>query len=456
MNVYFVIVLAVYLILLFVIGILDMKRVKNFTDYAVAGKNQTIFAVTMTLLATVIGASATIGIADTTYSIGFPAIWWLTFGSIGLVAQSFLISERVRKIGADTLPDLAGRTVGKSAETLLAAVIVISWVGVIAGQFVAMNGIITFALGSSSKWLFVAVSLIVILYTFIGGQMSVIRTDRLQLIIIAIGIAASCIWLYCKGSTENVMTHIELFNKDYHISNWMMQLFIIGGVYFLGPDIMSRNFISKDERTAKRSSLLAGLVFLGFAILIVLVGMWIRYNVTAEMLNGSKVLMWVAGNVSPVIGVILVLGLLSAVLSSTDTCLINASSIFVRDILNKDSVLLVRMTVCCIGLVAMFIALFGRGDIIGLLTSAYSIYTPGVICPLTVSIFAYNKKKIRVGVWMAAVCLGGVFGLFGTVFGSLLTFWGMPQIWLSYLPLIGMGVSLVLALISIKWEEEKV
>ena len=276
MNVYFVIVLAVYLILLLVIGILDMKRVKNFTDYAVAGKNQTIFAVSMTLLATVIGASATIGIVDTTYRIGFPAIWWLSFGSIGLVVQSFLISERVRRIGADTLPDLAGKTVGKAAETLLAVIIVISWVGVIAGQFVAMNGIITFALGSSSKWLFVAVSLLVILYTFIGGQMSVIRTDRLQLVIIAVGVAASCIWLYCKGSTENVMTHIELFNNDYHISNWLMQLFIIGGVYFLGPDIMSRNFISKDERTAKRSSLLAGLVFLGFAILIVMVGMWMN------------------------------------------------------------------------------------------------------------------------------------------------------------------------------------
>ena len=195
MNLLFIIILAAYLVLLFVMGIIDMRRVKNFTDYAVAGKNQTMFAVTMTLLATMLGASATIGIADTTYRIGFPAIWWLTFGSIGLVAQSFLISERVRRIGADTLPDLAGKTVGKAAETLLAAVIVISWVGVIAGQLVAMNGIITFALGSSSKWLFVIVSLLVILYTFIGGQMSVIRTDRLQLLIIAVGVIATCIWL---------------------------------------------------------------------------------------------------------------------------------------------------------------------------------------------------------------------------------------------------------------------
>ena len=218
---------------------------------------------------------------------------------------------------------------------------------------------------------------------------------------------------------------------------------------------MSRNFISKDERTAKRSSLFAGIAFLGFAIIIVLVGMWLRYNVTPEVLNGNKALMWAAGYVPPVIGVVLVLGLLSAVLSSTDTCLINASSILVRDILHKDRVLLVRIAVCVIGLAAMIIALLGRGDIIGLLTSAYAIYTPGVICPLTVAIFAYNKKKIRIGVWMAAVCFGGVFGLLGSVFAKTLLAFGLSEGVLNYLPLIGMGISLTVALGSLRGKVEE-
>ena len=115
MNIFFTVVLAVYIIILMVLGIIDLKKVRTFADYAVAGKNQSLFAVTMTLLATMIGGSTTIGIADTVYRIGFPGMWWLTFGSIGLVLQALLISEKVRRIDADTLPDLAHKLIGRSA-----------------------------------------------------------------------------------------------------------------------------------------------------------------------------------------------------------------------------------------------------------------------------------------------------------------------------------------------------
>ena len=49
MNIFFTVVLAVYIIILMVLGIIDLKKVRSFADYAVAGKNQNLFAVTMTL-----------------------------------------------------------------------------------------------------------------------------------------------------------------------------------------------------------------------------------------------------------------------------------------------------------------------------------------------------------------------------------------------------------------------
>ena len=130
MNNTFFIALIVYLCVFIVIGILDIKSIHNFTDYSVAGKNQGTFAVVMTLMATVVGASTTIGITDTVYKIGFPGIWWLAFGALGLILQSFFLSGRVREINADTLPDLAGKTAGRPAELLIAFIIVISWIGV--------------------------------------------------------------------------------------------------------------------------------------------------------------------------------------------------------------------------------------------------------------------------------------------------------------------------------------
>ena len=116
MNAVFLVVLGLYLLVFVVISILDFRSVKNFEDYAVAGRVQGTFAVTMTLLATVVGASTTIGITDTVYSIGFPGIWWLAFGAIGLILQSFLISKKVRATGAATLPVCADFTVGRGGE----------------------------------------------------------------------------------------------------------------------------------------------------------------------------------------------------------------------------------------------------------------------------------------------------------------------------------------------------
>ena len=88
--------IIIFLAVFVVISFLDFKKIKSFNEYSVAGRNQSTFAVTMTLLATVLGASTTIGIADTVYQIGFPGIWWLIFGAVGLFLQSIIISEKVR------------------------------------------------------------------------------------------------------------------------------------------------------------------------------------------------------------------------------------------------------------------------------------------------------------------------------------------------------------------------
>ncbi len=457
MNYIFTIALLLYLVVFIFIGILDIRNIKSFTDYSVAGKKQNSLSVVMTLLATVIGASTTIGITTTVYNIGFPGIWWLAFGAVGLILQSVFLSKKVRDIGADTLPDLAGRIVGRPAEVIISLIIVISWVGVIAGQLVAMNSLITFALGKSSALIFVITSIIVIAYTAIGGQMSVVKTDKVQLVIILAGVAVCMGYLYLTRDNNNgaIMQNIELLNENYKVSNLFTQFFVIGGVYFLGPDIMSRNFIAKDSKSAKNSAWIAGVVLFVFSVIITLIGMWIKYNVTPEEMGDMGALMYAISIMPKWVAVLLIFGLLSAILSSTDTCIINASTIFVKDILKKESVKGVRITVIVIGILALLLAVLGQGDIMSLLTGAYSIYTPGVIFPLMIAIFAYKKKGINLGFWIAAVIAGGLFGIMGTYFGNVLTNLGIPAVIMNYLTLIGMGISLILSLISVNWKEAK-
>ncbi len=455
MDIPFLIILVVYLAVMLLISILDLKNTRDFRHFAVAGKDQGTLSVSMTLLATVLGASTTIGITDTVYNIGFPGIWWLAFGALGLLLQSLILSKKVRTLNADTLPHLARIVAGPAAEVLLASIILISWVGVVAGQIVAMNSLVTFATGTTSKWLLFAIALIVILYTVLGGQMSVVKTDRIQLVIILAGVVFTFFWLFGgeSGSFGEALSHAELVNDSYPPTNLFTQLFVIGGVYFLGPDILSRNFLSRDTRTAGRSAAIAAGVLILFAFLITMIGMWARLHIAPEDLGGQKTLMYVIGGLPRWLKIVMSLGLLSAILSSTDTCIINAATIGVRDILRKEKVAYVRIGVILIGLAATAIALFGSGNIISILSGAYSIYTPGVIFPLLTAILCYGKYDLRRGVWLGAVITGGVFGILSTFCSGWLAGLGVPGAILSNLTLIGMGLSLVISLLSVRWKE---
>ncbi len=440
------VLLVLYLCVLVVVGWRDARSLRGFADFVVAGRRQGSVAVVMSVLATIIGASTTIGIVDTAYRIGFPAVWWLLWGCVGLLAQALTISGRFRAFDADTLPDVARITVGRSAEMLLALLICVAWIGVIAGQFAAMSGILSFLLGTESRATFLLVSGIVIAYTSLGGQLSVVRTDMVQLPVILCGIVLCCVYLYLGGGTVRA-PQLELLNESYGAGDLAKQFFVIGGVYFLGPDILSRSLIAKDARTARKAVLSASGILLVFAVVIALIGVWAKQFAPEAGQGGKGVLLHVLGNCIPrSLGVILALAIVSALLSSVDTCLINAASIFAKDILRRESIPCVRTSVAGMGILALAFTICNRGDIIAMLTGAYSIYAPGVICPMLVAVLCHGKHPLRRGGWLAAVVLGGACGILGTYGKDV-----FPAV-ANMLPILGMGLSLAVSLASVRWQ----
>ena len=138
------------------------------------------------------------------------------------------------------------------------------------------------------------------------------------------------------------------------------------------------------------------------------------------------------------LAVLLCLALMATLISSADTCLINAATIIEHDLLKRNNVKELRFIVLIMGIASLFIALV-RSDIIDLLLGAYSIYSPGIVFPLLVAIVSYKKRKINKTLWLAAVILGGIMGFINSYF----------MIGPKYLPLLGMGLSLVLSLVSV-------
>ena len=457
--------LLIYFFVLGFICIRDLFKVKNFDDYVVAGRKQSSPFVFMSLMATVLGASATVGIAARAESIGFAAFWWLAVGAIGFWFQAALLSKPVHDLDVRTLPEIAEKTVGKTGRKLVALIIAVSWIGIIAAQFAAVAGFIGLVLGHDAGTQSVLITaVIVIVYTLLGGQLSVVRTDALQFGILTLGFFAAAVYLFGGFSgAENAAIHtsqniangisaglatfgnFNLLNEKFGASDLAIMLFTIGGAYFLGPDVISRNLVAKDATSARKAVVAGSFAILAFSVIIVLLGMWAATYAPATAGSTTNPLFRLASGVLPLpLAALLSVGLLSALLSSADTCLINSAAIFGSDILNTRRISVVRISVVVIGIIATYLALQGK-DIIGLLTMAYSVYTPGIVAPLAVAIIAHKEFKVKKTLWYAGVVVGGLFGLIPAILASTAKIQSP-----AYLPLVGIAISLVFALASLK------
>ena len=404
----------------------------DFTDFVAAGQKCGTAAVFLTLMATILGASATLGVAEKAESIGFPAAWWLLSGAAGLALQGWLLSSRIRESGARTLPELAGFVAGPAARHLVAAVIAVAWPGVVGAQFAAFAGLWNAIAGTESAVLPVAVcAATVTLYTLAGGQRAVVGTDAPQMLLLATGFGGLFLWIFTGrcGGTPVPADAIRLVSPDFGPRDAALSLLTVGGAYFLGPDIASRSLVARDGRTARRAILCAAPALLLFGAAIALAGMWAASNAPGA---GNPVLR-MAGRLPVALRWCLSAGLFCAVLSSADTCLVNAGAIVAGDLCGVRSVRASRIAVAVVAAAATVLALFG-GNVIGILLKAYSVYTPGVVCPLAVAIVTHGRVNRKL--WLAAVAIGGLCGLAGVLAPGC-----------DWLPAAGMALSLALALL---------
>ncbi len=444
-------VCILYVCVLLFLGLVHKKRITDYKDFVVAGAAQHWKLITFSLLASMLGGSATIGAMDNAGRIGFAAFWWLGVGSIGLFLQSIFLTGRVRNLNAYTLPDVAGRVVGKQAAALCGLLIAASWIGVIAAQFTALHqvliALLTPNLGEATYlWLgtplLVFLAGVIIVYTCLGGQLSVIRTDLIQLLILFGSVLAALAFLLWSDPTNLpiLSSSITLFSDAFQPLDLVYLLFVVGGPFFIGPDIFSRALCAKDASHAKKAARYAAIGLFFFSLSITFLG------ILGALSGSGPVFSRIIHNLPLLLALLLGLGLFSALLSSADTCLMSAASIIENDIWplffpkHTPNIKRTRLFIVIFGVLAVLVAT-QLPNVIGLLLTAYAIYAPGIVPPLAVAILVYPKRSLNKNLWMAAVATGGILGLISSF---------TPAPYTQILPLIGMVASLGLSLCSVR------
>ena len=125
--------LLAYFLIMIGIGIYSFLKIKSSKDFYVAGAKGGTGSITGSLLATILGSSAILGVVNSAYARGWAAAWLPLCGVVGLLAL-YPIAGQIRKFGKFTLPELLEDFYGKEAKMISSIIIPIAWIGIIAAQ----------------------------------------------------------------------------------------------------------------------------------------------------------------------------------------------------------------------------------------------------------------------------------------------------------------------------------
>jgi SSS family solute:Na+ symporter len=410
------VVIVVYFLAMLAIGAWGL-RMKGLEDFHLAGRSIKLVLLTGTFCATIIGASATLGMAGLGFSKGLPGAWWMLSGTAGLLVLATFFAEKVRATGCYTLPELVGSFYGERARFVASSLIVISWVGVIAVQIVASGKVLGAVFGGNETLFMAVCTAVFVLYTVHGGQSSVIRTDLVQLVIILTGM----IILFSKAleaGGPGLLLGLSFPTSPVMGSNDVLtMLMVVGSAYLVGPDMYSRLFSAHSPREAKVSAAIAAVILIPTAFLITSLGIFARSLYPAAAPEQAIPLL-LTGLLSPGTEGLVAAALLAAFMSSADTSLMTATSILTLDIYRKISpdsserklMAVSRLSVLVIGVSALALAVSMPG-IIKTLLIAYTVFTSGLLLPVIAG-FYRDRLGLTPSGALAALVGGGLTAIF--------------------------------------------
>jgi len=419
-------IIIAYFLAIIGIGVWSRRRAGSQDGFFVAHRRGTTLLITGSLLATAVGGSALVVTASLGFGQGLTGAWWLLVGSIGLLVLGFFLARKVRSAALYTLPELIEKQYNHRVGLAASILIVIAWTGVVAGQIIAAGSFLSIlGIGSVTFWM-VVFTLVVVIYTILGGQLSVIRTDLFQAAILFAGIFAALALVFSQvGGFNELKTSLPPAYFSFPLSPkfdgkmLLSLLILVGATYVVGPDMYSRLFCAREEKVAQRSVFLAAFFFIPLAFAIALIGVSAKVlypEISAEQAFPQVV----NGVLSPGLSGLILAAVIAALMSSADTCLLSQSVILTQDIFKRfhpsserRTLLLTRFSLVALSILALVLALALK-QVYSSLMFAYTIFTCGLVVPV---IAGFYKEKLKVTPQgaLAALIGGGVIGLVGKI-----------------------------------------
>jgi SSS family transporter len=430
-NPFYLATFILYLVVVLSIGVWAYTRTRNVMDFWVFGQDMGPVLATWSLIANFVSSVSVIGFIGAVYVEGYSLMTHTILGlMLGLSGLYFVVGY-VRSLNVLTFPDLIARVTGyESARPLAGAVLLTSgWLYLIM-QLVGAGLLITAITGVPYQYMVWVIGGVFILYTVMGGLVSVAWTDLLQgiLMVFAVFLALTYMTFDLGGITGINLEFAALDSALVHPTNeGNYTLLYVAGLFlaFFGTilteqDMLIRIAATRNIRTAKIHIAAAGVVLSVFYSVLVILGGAAAVALTGSGLgveNPDAAFPTLITQYLPTgVGILIILAVMSAILSTTDTRLHATGMTVARDIYSffrpsaDESQLMKvsRIATVVLGLTATAAAIDPPGTIIVLYGLRAVLLTSAFLIPVYLAVFWAELDGRAV---IAAIAGGAVVGL---------------------------------------------
>ncbi len=461
------VIVAVYLSLALVSGVLANRYVHDTAGYMVGGRGSGAALSVATYVGTGLGLVTLMYASIDAFTHGFAYVTLALIGAgvgVFLGSTGFVVS-RLRRLELTTIPEYFERRFDR--RTRITAGVICAVAGILnMGLFPKMGAtFITYSTGLGGgdalavNLVTSGLILLVLFYTVLGGMISVIVTDYVQFVILSISLAIGGYYVLSherlgwSRMLESLWTHRgeaafhPLAEGGY---GWVWLLFNVlvffAGALLWAPEA-SRALITTDERATRRMFLFAGpgsFVRLGLPALFAIAAFcWVSQDaalaahffpdgLSGEARHAEQALPFLIGTIVPsgVLG-LLVAGLMAAFMSTHDSYLLCWASILTRDVIaplkrrGLSEQQQIRTTRAMILAIGGFLLVWGvwyplPDSVWNYMAVTSAIYLSGALPALVGGV--YWSRASRAGAFWSL--LAGVLSISGLFLGTLQSWLG--------------------------------
>lgn len=393
MSLWLILSLSIYIALQLYIAWLASRYIRNETDYLLAGRSLGIGLGSFSLFATWFGAETVIGSAGAVAGSGLSGGRTDPFGyGVCLILMAIFLAGQMRARNYVTLGDYFRERFGPLAEKLASLAMIPTSLIWAAAQILAFASILTSTTALSLDISLIITVVIVVTYSTLGGMLGDVFTDCIQGSVVIIGLA---LLLYLVIGEVGGLgaaiasiepSRLEIFREDesllQQLDGWMIP--ILGSL--VAQEAMSRLLATRSADIARRACYVAAVMYMIVGLMPVLIALF-GYQLIPLPEEQDSFLPALALNIMPPVLYVIFLGaLISAILSTIDSALLSATALLSHNLLlrhypdlaEKRKLLITRGFMVLSGLFCYVVAA-GGDSIFGLVELASSFGSSGIV-----------------------------------------------------------------------------